>query len=276
MYYDTPRDFIGGVYEELLYGDQPLGWDIIGRKETIRSATRDTFHGYVDHWYRPVAHGRRRRRQDRRRRCTSAIAGAARRPARRRRPAAPRAGQASSRTTTRVKVHTKAVRPGAHLPRRPQLPARASGPLRPAGARDRARRRDVVTPLHRGARAPRARATTSTASTTATPTRARSTRRRASTSTASTMRSPRSPRRAAARSPTSLCPSDELEKAKSFAKGRFVLQLENVAGTDHVRPAPRGARGQDARPGGDPRGDRQGDRRGRQSRRAGRDRRNRA
>jgi predicted Zn-dependent peptidase len=53
MYYDTPRDFIGGVYEELLYGDQPLGWDIIGRKETIRNANRDTFNGYVDHWYRP-------------------------------------------------------------------------------------------------------------------------------------------------------------------------------------------------------------------------------
>jgi predicted Zn-dependent peptidase len=53
MYYDTPRDFIGGVYEDLLYGDQPLGWDIIGRKETIRAATRDTFNSYVDHWYKP-------------------------------------------------------------------------------------------------------------------------------------------------------------------------------------------------------------------------------
>jgi predicted Zn-dependent peptidase len=53
MYYDTPRDFIGGVYEELLYDDQPLGWDIIGRKETIRGATRDTFTSYVDHWYKP-------------------------------------------------------------------------------------------------------------------------------------------------------------------------------------------------------------------------------
>ncbi|MBA3734497.1 MAG: insulinase family protein [Actinobacteria bacterium] len=53
MYYDTPRDFIGGVYEDLLYGDQPLGWDIIGHKETIRNAKRDTFNGYVDHWYRP-------------------------------------------------------------------------------------------------------------------------------------------------------------------------------------------------------------------------------
>jgi predicted Zn-dependent peptidase len=53
MYYDTPRDFIGGVYEQLLYGDQPLGWDIIGRKETVRAATRDTFLGYVDRWYKP-------------------------------------------------------------------------------------------------------------------------------------------------------------------------------------------------------------------------------
>jgi len=54
MYYDTPRDFISGVYEELLYGDQPLGWDIIGRKETVRNATHDTFRSYVDHWYRPA------------------------------------------------------------------------------------------------------------------------------------------------------------------------------------------------------------------------------
>jgi predicted Zn-dependent peptidase len=53
MYFDTPRDFIGGTYESLLYGDQPLGWDIIGRKETVRGATRETFLDYVDRWYRP-------------------------------------------------------------------------------------------------------------------------------------------------------------------------------------------------------------------------------
>jgi predicted Zn-dependent peptidase len=53
MYFDTPRDFIGGVYENLLYGDQPLGWDIIGRKETVRGATRETFMNYVDRWYKP-------------------------------------------------------------------------------------------------------------------------------------------------------------------------------------------------------------------------------
>ena len=53
MYFDTPRDFIGGVYEELLYGDQPLGWDIIGRKETVRGAKHETFRSYLDAWYKP-------------------------------------------------------------------------------------------------------------------------------------------------------------------------------------------------------------------------------
>ena len=49
MYFDTPRDYIGGVYDALLYDDQPLGWDIIGRKETIRAATRETFLDYLGH-----------------------------------------------------------------------------------------------------------------------------------------------------------------------------------------------------------------------------------
>ncbi len=53
MYFDTPRDFIGGVYEELLYGDQPLGRDIIGTKETVRGATRETFLDYLGAWYKP-------------------------------------------------------------------------------------------------------------------------------------------------------------------------------------------------------------------------------
>ena len=53
MYFDTPRDYIGSVYDELLFGDQPLGWDIIGRKETVRAATRETFLSYLDAWYSP-------------------------------------------------------------------------------------------------------------------------------------------------------------------------------------------------------------------------------
>jgi predicted Zn-dependent peptidase len=52
MYYDTPRDYVDGVYDELLYDDTPLGWDIIGRKETVRAATRETFIDYLERWYR--------------------------------------------------------------------------------------------------------------------------------------------------------------------------------------------------------------------------------
>ncbi len=53
MYYDTPRDYISGVYDRLLFGDHPLGWDILGRKETVRAATRDTFLDYLSRWYTP-------------------------------------------------------------------------------------------------------------------------------------------------------------------------------------------------------------------------------
>ena len=30
MYVDTPRDHVDSVYDHLLFGDQPLGWDILG------------------------------------------------------------------------------------------------------------------------------------------------------------------------------------------------------------------------------------------------------
>jgi predicted Zn-dependent peptidase len=53
MYFDTPRDFVGGVYDELLYGDHPLGRDIIGTKDSVRAATRETFTSFIDRWYRP-------------------------------------------------------------------------------------------------------------------------------------------------------------------------------------------------------------------------------
>ena len=53
MYFDTPRDFIGGAYDELLYGDQPLGWHVIGTKDTVRGAAREAFLDYIERWYRP-------------------------------------------------------------------------------------------------------------------------------------------------------------------------------------------------------------------------------
>lgn len=53
MYYDTPRDYVGSVYEELLFGANPLGWETLGTRETIKAATRDTFIDYLERWYKP-------------------------------------------------------------------------------------------------------------------------------------------------------------------------------------------------------------------------------
>jgi predicted Zn-dependent peptidase len=53
MYLDTPRDMVDDVYEELLFGDQPLGWQVIGRREAIQAATRETFVDYMGRWYTP-------------------------------------------------------------------------------------------------------------------------------------------------------------------------------------------------------------------------------
>ncbi len=51
MYEDTPRRKVGDVFEELLYGDTPLGWDIIGTKENIRTFKRADFIKYLDQHY---------------------------------------------------------------------------------------------------------------------------------------------------------------------------------------------------------------------------------
>ena len=53
VYLDTPQRYVGSVYDRLLYADQPLGWDILGTRETIEGATRDTFTSYLDAWYLP-------------------------------------------------------------------------------------------------------------------------------------------------------------------------------------------------------------------------------
>ena len=53
MYFDTPRDYVGAVYEELLFGENPLGWETLGTKETIQAATRSTFTDYIERWYTP-------------------------------------------------------------------------------------------------------------------------------------------------------------------------------------------------------------------------------
>lgn len=51
MYEDTPMRKIGDIYENLLYGDTPLGWDIAGEKDIIRSITREDFMNYMGSLY---------------------------------------------------------------------------------------------------------------------------------------------------------------------------------------------------------------------------------
>jgi predicted Zn-dependent peptidase len=53
MYFDTPRDYVGSVYEELLFGSNPLGWETLGTKETVTGASRETFLDYIGEWYTP-------------------------------------------------------------------------------------------------------------------------------------------------------------------------------------------------------------------------------
>jgi predicted Zn-dependent peptidase len=53
MYFDTPRDYVSSVYDELMFGDNPLGWETLGTKETITATTRETFIDYLSAWYKP-------------------------------------------------------------------------------------------------------------------------------------------------------------------------------------------------------------------------------
>ncbi len=51
MYQDMPPRHIHDVLMELLYGDQPAGWDIAGTEATVRSMTRDAMSGYREKHY---------------------------------------------------------------------------------------------------------------------------------------------------------------------------------------------------------------------------------
>jgi len=46
MYEDMPQRRVQDLFQELLYGDQPAGWKIDGRKEVIRGLARDQFLKY--------------------------------------------------------------------------------------------------------------------------------------------------------------------------------------------------------------------------------------
>jgi predicted Zn-dependent peptidase len=51
MYLDMPQSHVGELFEELLYGDTPAGWQIVGTKETIAAYTRDKLIEYYHSHY---------------------------------------------------------------------------------------------------------------------------------------------------------------------------------------------------------------------------------
>jgi len=51
MYLDEPRRYVGTLWNKLLYGNQPAGWDIAGTKEIIKNIKRNDFVNYLINHY---------------------------------------------------------------------------------------------------------------------------------------------------------------------------------------------------------------------------------
>jgi predicted Zn-dependent peptidase len=53
MYLDQPMRYVGEIYEMLLYGDQPLGWDTVGTLDSLANINRADFVNYIENYYKP-------------------------------------------------------------------------------------------------------------------------------------------------------------------------------------------------------------------------------
>ncbi len=51
MYYDTPSRHLDNVWAQLLYGEQPAGWNIVGTKESILQLSRNDLREYMERQY---------------------------------------------------------------------------------------------------------------------------------------------------------------------------------------------------------------------------------
>ncbi len=51
MYHDQPMQHISFLWDKLLYGDQPAGWNVLGTKESIRNMNREKIVDYVNNQY---------------------------------------------------------------------------------------------------------------------------------------------------------------------------------------------------------------------------------
>lgn len=52
MYRDEPRNWVHTLYDRLLFGDHPLGWEVLGIEETLKGIEREDFLSYLKNWYR--------------------------------------------------------------------------------------------------------------------------------------------------------------------------------------------------------------------------------
>src|SRR3989344_525259 len=53
LYQDTPARRVAEIYEQVMWGDQPLGWDIGGEKDVIRKVQKKDFLDYIKARYLP-------------------------------------------------------------------------------------------------------------------------------------------------------------------------------------------------------------------------------
>ena len=51
MYYDQPMHHVQHLWGELLYGDQPAGWSVLGNKKSVQEITREKIVGYISKQY---------------------------------------------------------------------------------------------------------------------------------------------------------------------------------------------------------------------------------
>jgi predicted Zn-dependent peptidase len=51
MYKDTPMQYVGNLFERMMFGGSGLGHDIVGEKETVTSLTTADFHSFLQRWY---------------------------------------------------------------------------------------------------------------------------------------------------------------------------------------------------------------------------------
>ena len=53
MYHDSPTAWSGRLAERLVYGDTPMGWDVVGFEEVIGGVSRDRICAYREAFYAP-------------------------------------------------------------------------------------------------------------------------------------------------------------------------------------------------------------------------------